>query len=59
MAGDDVQFAVSAAVSPGNDCVPAAFKLATGEILAAFSQGDASLAHLAFGEARTLPVGFD
>src|SRR5258706_11757842 len=45
VAGDDVQFSTAAAVAPGNNCVPAALQLLTGQIFAGFSKRHAMLRH--------------
>ena len=43
VARDDVDFATTPPVAPGNNCVPAAFELAAREIFPMFSEGLARL----------------
>src|SRR6266478_3000821 len=52
---NDVQFATTAAVAPLNDCVPAAFQLATGQIFADFPERDSCVTHEPSRAAKALP----
>src|SRR4030095_2963488 len=52
---DDVQFSTAAAVTPGNNCVPAPLEVFTSQSFAGFSERDACLCHDVHARARAQP----
>src|SRR5262249_10123071 len=53
--GDDVQFSTAAAVTPGNNCVPAPLEFFTSQIFAGISERDACVCHETHARARVQP----